>query len=185
MKIVQKKLRPKKCSVKTCRKEFVPTRPFQNWCCPDCAIELLNEKKRKQKQKEKKQAREKLKTRSDWMKDAQAAFNAYIRARDVDQPCISCGRFHQGQWHAGHYRPTSTSPALRFNEDNVHKQCQPCNTHMHGNLVEYRINLIRKIGFDKLEWLEGPHEPAKYSIEDLKDIKNKYLKLVREMRKNS
>lgn len=146
------------------------------------AIEYVRISKEKKQAKEVRKSRERLKTRGEWLKDAQASFNAYIRERDKDLPCISCGRFHQGQWHAGHYRPTSIASALRFSEDNVHKQCQPCNTHLHGNIIEYRINLGKKIGIDKLDWLEGVHESVKYSIEDLKRIKSIYKQKLKELK---
>ena len=57
---------------------------------------------------------------------------------------------------------------------NVHKQCQPCNTHLHGNLVLYRVNLIQKIGLDRVEWLEGPHEPLKLTVEAIKALRDEY-----------
>ena len=181
-------MRLKKC--KSCREEFTPLRTLQAVCSPACAIRhaeavRASEKSRaaKLERAEHRKAREKTKTRGEWMREAQVAFNAYIRERDRDFPCISCGRFHDGQWHAGHYRATSVAPALRFNEENVHKQCAPCNNYLHGNLLEYRINLIRRIGQDKVDWLEGNHEPAKYSIEELKSIKRNYSLITRELKK--
>ena len=41
-------------------------------------------------------AKERMKTRGEWTKDAQTAFNDFIRARDSGAPCVSCGRHHQG-----------------------------------------------------------------------------------------
>jgi hypothetical protein len=129
-----------------------------------------------------KRRREAIKTRSQWMKEAQTAFNAYIRARDQDKSCVSCGRHHEGQWHAGHYLSTGARPELRFNEDNCHKQCQPCNTHLHGNLVMYRAELIRRIGLYAVERLEGPQTPKKYTIPDLKEIRDEYREKLRNIR---
>jgi len=118
--------------------------------------------------------REKDKRRPEWLKEAQTAFNAFIRARDADLPCVSCGRHHQGQYHAGHYLTTGARPELRFSVINCWKQCSPCNLHLHGNLILYRVELIRRIGLDSVEWLEGPHEPTKYTIDDLRAIKKDY-----------
>lgn len=123
--------------------------------------------------------KERIKPRGQWLKEAQSEFNKYIRLRDAKEPCISCQRHHQGQYHAGHYRTVGAHPELRFNEINCQKQCAPCNNHLSGNLVDYRINLIKKVGLDKVEWLEGPHDPAKLSIEDIKVIKNKYRQLAK------
>lgn len=113
-------------------------------------------------------------------KEAQKAFNAFIRARDNDLPCVSCGRHHIGQYHAGHYKSVGSSPELRFEEINNNKQCAPCNNHLSGNIENYRINLIKKIGLDKVEWLEGPHEPKKYTCAELKAIEVYYKEKIKK-----
>jgi len=174
-----KATKPKKCPV--CGDPFTPFRPLQKVCGHACAIELAQKQRTTKERKEYREQKTKAKSRNDWMREAQTSFNAFIRARDDDFECISCGRVHTGQYHAGHYRPTSTTPALRFHELNVHKQCQPCNTHLHGNILGYRQGLIKKIGHDLVDWLEGPHEPAKYSIEDLKEIKRVYKLKLKEL----
>lgn len=173
-------LKQKAC--KSCRQKFVPSRPMQTACTPACAIAMAERKRQKQaqqeearKRKEARQRLERIKTRAQWMKEAQAAFNAFIRARDADRPCISCGRYHNGQYHAGHYLSVGSSPAMRFEELNVWKQCAPCNNHLSGNAVLYRRALVELIGPEKVEWLEGPHEPKKYTIDDLKAIKAEYI----------
>lgn len=170
---------------KTCRcgQEYVQYTSLQNRC-PKCLADRAAERRRKDERKKLREAKEKLKTRSEWLKEAQAAFNKWIRLRDYGLPCISCGRHHKGQYHAGHYRTVGAHPELRFSEDNCHKQCAPCNNHKSGNVVEYRINLSKKIGVDRLEWLEGPHEPKKYTIEEIKLIKKKYNALARELEKS-
>lgn len=136
----------------------------------------------KKEAKEDKAKREKLKSRAQWMKETQSVFNKFIRARDADQPCISCGRYHQGQIQAGHYLSTGARPELRFDERNVHAQCAPCNNHLSGNIALYRIALIAKIGLPAVEELEGPHEPKKYNIDELKSIKAYYAKKLREIK---
>jgi hypothetical protein len=137
--------------------------------------------KAKQVRKEYRAEKQKMKSRADWLREAQAAFNRYIRLRDHDKPCISCGRNHQGQWHAGHYRSVGACPELRFEELNVHKQCAPCNDHLSGNIVEYRRGLIERIGIDRVEWLEGNHEAKKYTIEEIRAIKAEYTRKAKEV----
>lgn len=100
------------------------------------------------------------KSKSDWAKEAQREFNRFIRLRDAKQPCISCQRHHQGQYHAGHYKTVGAHPELRFNEDNCFKQCAPCNNHLSGNITNYRPNLIELIGqnrVDALDYHSGGH----------------------------
>ena len=176
----------KKCKV--CGLEFKPTRPLQPTCSFDCSIvyglKMLAKNKEAAAKREAKEHRErkaKAKTRQEWLKDAQTAFNLFIRTRDKGRPCISCGRHHQGQYHAGHYRSTKAAPELRFEELNVWKQCQPCNTHLSGNIIEYRKRLIARIGVDRVEWLEGKHEAKHYTIDDLKAIKSEYTKKAKEL----
>ena len=45
----------------------------------------------------------------------------------------------------------------------------------------YRVNLIKKIGLEWVEWLEGPHDPIKYTIDDLKNIKLTYRAKLKEL----
>ncbi|RUM32065.1 MAG: hypothetical protein DSY42_01725, partial [Aquifex sp.] len=100
-------------------------------------------------------------------------FNRYIRERDKNETCISCGRVPKKR-NAGHYRSVGACPELRFEPLNVNLQCEHCNTFKSGNAIEYRINLVKKIGLERVEWLEGPHEPAKWSIDEIKAIKKEY-----------
>ena len=166
------KPRAKKC--KMCRTEFYPFKILQSVCSPRCAEHYAKEKARREVKHDIKQAKQALKTRSEHLKDCQAVVNRYIRLRDEKLPCISCGRYHTGQYHAGHYRSVGAMPSLRFNELNIHKQCSACNNHLSGNIVNYRINLIVKIGVDKVEWLEGNHEPLKLTIPEILALKVEY-----------
>lgn len=132
---------------------------------------IISERK---KSDAKKKREFKLNDKSYRLKMAQQAFNKFIRIRDESEPCISCQRHHEGQYHAGHYKTAGGFPELRFNELNCHKQCSACNNYLSGNITQYRINLIDKIGLNKVEWLEGPHEPKKYTCEELLAIEKKY-----------
>lgn len=129
-----------------------------------------------------KRRKEKLKGRQDWAKDAQTAFNAFIRSRDEGQPCISCGRHHQGQYHAGHYLSVGARPELRYTEINAHRQCAPCNNHLSGNAILFRVGLIKKIGVEAVEWLEGPHELPKWSIDDYREIRDFYREKLKSIK---
>lgn len=173
-------MRAKTC--RACGNKFEPIKSTQVICYSlPCAITHTQNLKAKRERKETKERKAKLKTRRDWLREAQAAFNRYIRTRDMGRPCISCGRHHTGQIHAGHYLSTGARPELRFDERNVHAQCAPCNTYLSGNLVNYRTGLVAKIGIDLVEWLEGSHEATHYSIDELKEIKKKYTRLSREL----
>ena len=159
-----------------------------SFCNMDHAIAWAKDKASRDKQKERdKKHRERKKRfndndRSLRTKMAQKAFNDFVRARDANLPCVSCDRFHDGQYHAGHYRTVGAHPDLRFEEANCHKQCSVCNNHKSGNIADYRIELVKRIGVEKVEWLEGPHEAKKYTCEELKEIELKYKHKLKELR---
>lgn len=172
---------PRKRRCKVCRSLFAPRSMTHKACGQGCALALAQEERKVIERKSDKARKVALKTRQQWLKEAQAAFNAFIRERDATLPCISCGRHHQGAHDAGHYRSVGAQPALRFDETNCHKQCVPCNQHKAGNVVEYRIRLLQKIGREAVELLEIEHEPAKYTIEDAQRIKATYKAKLRAL----
>jgi len=116
-----------------------------------------------------------------WHKQkAVATFNRWIsKVRDVNDPCISSGRFKATQWQAGHYVP-ATCAALRFDPANVHKQSSEDNLFRSGNLTQYRIRLIDKIGLAEVERLEGPQPQVKFTVDDYKQIREHYAGLLKE-----
>jgi hypothetical protein len=197
MTIERKPAKPKKCRVATCRASFVPSRMGQAVCSPACAmIDAPRHEPKARKaladieRKDIKVRKEKLKTRADHLREAQAAVNEYVRLRDAHLPCISCDSTPNdndlitgSRWDAGHYRSVGACPELRFEPLNIHRQCVKCNRNLSGNAVEYRIRLVLRIGADRVAWLEGPHEPRKYTVEEIKAIKAEYRAKTRELKK--
>lgn len=186
--VALKEVKQKTC--KACGGKFRPSfNSTQVVCSPKCALAHApanQQKARKaidqRERREIKVRKEKLKSRADHLKEAQVVVNQYIRLRDADLPCVSCGRFHDGQWHAGHFRSAGGHPELRFEPLNIWRQCAPCNTHKSGDLVNYRAELVRRIGPEKVEWLEGPHEAKRYTIDDLKAIKSEYRAKIKQLK---
>ena len=176
-------MRPKKCKV--CKNVFEPTKPLQQVCGFECALELAKDKRIKTVRKEVKEAKQKLKSRSDWLKDTQVIFNKYIRLRDQNDGCISCGSKSASAYHAGHYRSIGSAGHLRFNEHNCHRQCAACNTHLSGNLIRYRLGLIRKIGMELVEALESDNETVKWSIEEIKLLKVQFSAKIKAHESNN
>lgn len=152
--------KPKKCAI--CRATFSPRNSLQRVCGLGCAITYGNKvsiKKAKQKLDD-----------SDikvLTKRAQTVFNAYIRLRDAGRPCISCGTSRAISYHAGHYRSVGAMPAMRFNENNCHLQCSRCNTHLSGNLIEFRKGLISRYGVEYVDKLETDPPPLRLRAADL------------------
>lgn len=159
-----------------CYQPFIRFRTTQVICSPRCAQRMakIAEETRKDERKADRQKLDKIRPLSYWMGKAQHAFNAYIRERDKALPCIACGRYDVTAWHASHYLSTGARPELRFHEANVWAGCDRCNLFLHGNLVNYRIGLIDRIGLAAVEVLEGPHELPKWTSEDLMGITREY-----------
>lgn len=185
-----KQPKPRKCKV--CRTEFVPTKPMQSVCGLSCALSLASvakaKRERTQAAQERKETKAKLKTRGEWIADAQAAFNRYIRLRDAGKPCICCGlpmgpNVPGGAVDAGHYRSRGSAPHLRFDERNVHAQRKQCNRYDSGNVLGYRFGLRERIGIEAVEALEADQTPRTYTVDDLKAIKAKYTALARDLEK--
>lgn len=102
--------------------------------------------------------------------------HSYIRERDKQKPCISCG----GQWNdtfqAGHFYKAELYSNLKFDKDNIHGQCQGCNLFNDGNESGFRVGLINRYGKEFLDSLdvkaqEYKKESFKWDIEELKRIK--------------
>lgn len=177
---------------KVCKAEFEPQRMGQKVCSPLCAMALAKSERVKAERKEivkrRAEARKRLKGRADYMREAQAAFNAWIRARDAGLPCVCCGRHSAGhtrggEWDAGHYRSRGAAPHLRFDERNCHAQLKQCNRYAAGNVVGYRAGLIARIGLEAVEALESDHEPRKWSKDDLIEIRDAYRAKLRELKR--
>ena len=125
--------------------------------------------------------KEAIKTMADLKREAQTALNRWIvHVRDKDRPCISCGRFHQGAWHAGHYLSRGSAPQHALNPMNVWKQCAPCNTYLHGNQAAYRAQLVLEIGLAAVEALEQDCSVRKWTREELTALRDEYRRKTKE-----
>jgi hypothetical protein len=163
---------PREAPCGVCGRLFSRRNTLHRVCSPRCAVKSVKAQKSAERQ-EFKRRKDDAKPRSQWLKEAQTAFNAWIRARDAGRGCISCGT-HNGKANAGHYLSTAARPELRFHPLNVHLQCERCNTYLHGNLIAYRAALMERIGSAQLEMLEGPHPTSKLTRDDLKAIRDYY-----------
>lgn len=194
---MQSKNKERKCKVRGCCQYFTPRNSMHCVCSPVCGLTLARAKRendeqraRSDERKKDRETRDRLKTRSDWMKDAQKAFNAFIRQRDKDTDCICCGASLDptgpgGGVDAGHYRSVGSAPHLRFDERNCHAQTKKCNRYGAGRAVDYRRGLIARIGLAAVEALESDQSPKHYTIEDLKQIIATYRAKTRELLKES
>ena len=188
-------MQTKQKTCKWCKTKFTPERPSKICCSPDCEYDYglkhasrAEANRAREDRKTIKIKLDKLKTARDWTKEAQIAFNAYIRERDRQRPCICCGKALEvrsavgGEFDAGHYRSVGSAPQLRFDERNCHGQNKVCNRYGGGRAVDYRIGLIARIGLQAVEALEADQTPRKYTIDQLKAIKAHYVAKLKEIK---
>ena len=191
------KLPRRKCAHHGCRQWFHPVRNGQLVCSFECASAIGKEQTAKAREAAKQKAaqrqrteekagrqrrkakRESFKTKAQWDKEAQSAFNRYIRIRDEGKECVSCGNPLIGKSNyltgsaidASHYRSRGAASHLKFNVFNVHSACTRCNRQLSGNAVEYRIRLVDRIGLKRVERLEADNAPRRFDVTYLKRVK--------------
>ena len=190
----QKAPKPKKCKNPACGISFPPQRLGQAVCSPKCALAMAPANSERASKaiaqlgrREIKVRKEALKSRGDHMREAQQAFNEYIRTRDqaAGHFCISSGKpldWSGNAVDAGHYRSVGSAPHLRFDERNCHAQSKQDNRFLSGNAVDYRIGLIARIGQEAVDALESDQSVRKYSVEQIKGIKTYYRAKTRELK---
>ena len=177
-----------KCKV--CKKEFQQFRTTQNVCSTSCALKYSKDKqKKKEEQRERnekmlskfdKEIKEK-KSYQRLLLDARKYFQRWIRKRDEKQGCISCGS-KSDLVDAGHYFKAEVYSGIIFNENNCHSQCRKCNRYLNGNEINYRMGLVERYGEEfvqELEQIKDANRLKKWTREDLLEIKNKYINLLK------
>lgn len=173
-------MKTRKC--KYCKSVFTPINSLQKNCFePLCVSDWINEVKEKNWKKKKSKMKMDLMTIQDYVKLAQTVFNKYIRLRDAGNVCISCNKKPLKE-NAGHFYNANNHWSVRFDERNVHLQCEHCNTYLSGNLIYYRENLLTKIGIEEFENLSAEAmKTRKFTIDELKEIISTYKKKIKEI----
>jgi hypothetical protein len=184
--------RQRKCAV--CKEFFEPRSMTHKACKPSCAEELAVKVTALQKAKAQRQERaetkaklEKFKRLPDYKREAQAAWNSYVRARDAGLPCCSCGATPEqvfgGSMDCSHYRSRGSAPHLSFHLHNAAAACVKCNRFLGGNVVALRAGLIARFGEDKILAVEADNRPRHFTKEYLIRIKKIFTKKARRARK--
>lgn len=168
---------------KNCQNKFEPIRFNMKYCTEsECIKAFVEEVKVKQWKETKTRMKNDLKTTQDWLKEAQTHFNHFIRLRDNGLWCVSCG-LPPKKKNAGHYFSSGGHSNVRFDEDNVHLQCEACNTYLSGNLLNYQIGIEKRIGAQKLlELHERAHTEKRWSVDELKEIIRIYKNKVNQLK---
>lgn len=186
-----------------CRRKLEPERPSQivhAECAADYAVAEREKSERAEAKKaraaakveraETRRRKEAIKTIHNLIKEAQVAFNAFIRERDREKPCICCGiplgaGEVGGAFDCGHYRSTGSAPHLRFDERNAHAQRKVCNRWGAGRAVDYRIGLVARIGLEAVEALESDNRIHRWTRDELTAIRDHYRKAAKELQRSN
>ena len=169
----------RKCKI--CKNPFTPRSMTHKVCSAECSEILIKRDKVKEENKQIKDAKERMKTIGQLAKSTEKCCNAYIRERDRSYNCISCGMWSE-EWNAGHYISVGACRTLRFNEDNIHRQCVHCNLYKHGNQQQYRMRLIAKIGKERVEALEAWHPANKWTATKLIELEAYFKNKLKELK---
>ena len=166
---------------KHCKDKFEPLRFNQKYCMnEECVKVWVETEKQKQWKAKKTRLKKELMSLQDWLKLAQMTFNKWIRHRDKGLNCISCDKPPK-KANAGHYFSQGGHSNVRFHEDNVHLQCEHCNSYLSGNLLNYRIGIEKRIGTARLIVLEViANETKKWTIQELNEIIETYKRKLKE-----
>ncbi|PPC63891.1 hypothetical protein C1Y41_04400 [Pantoea sp. ICBG 1758] len=121
----------------------------------------------------------KQKERREFLKEAQEAFNKYIRVRDAGRPCHACGCVlndnnpdRPGAFvDASHFRSRARASQLRFNVFNCVTSCVHCNRDLSGNIPNLRRGLIDRFGLSIVIRLECDNTFKPYTISYLVRLK--------------
>lgn len=131
-----------------------------------------------------------MKKLGELRKEAQDAFNRYIRLRDQNRPCICCGEplgdpRYGGAYDAGHFLSRGSHPNLAFDERNVNAQRKGCNRPGGTTSAKFRAGMVARYGLAAVEALEADQTLRQYRHEDYREIKATYRAKARELEKQS
>lgn len=183
--------KPKTCKC-GCKVKFVPARPMQVAATPDCAIKMAE--KARIKKEERAAKAERAKTRAEkmeakppqyWLKRAEAAVNAYVRFRDRELPCISCGTWDTVRWEAGHFIPVGRSSFLRYDLSNIARQCHRCNCMEGGRMTDYEARVRFRIGDAEVDRLKAAPRMKIWEREELQAIEAEFKEKLKQAQKEA
>ena len=178
-------LKTKKCAV--CESEFTIYRSTDKYCSPKCAKEGAKINKRK---KAKSKPKKKRLTPINKLHDKAATLlQKLVRMRAADDngiaTCFTCGvKKHWKEMDGGHYIGRGTH-ITKLDERNLRAQCKRCNAwemKKTTGVLAYREALIKDIGLQEVEALEGLRwKPFKWNRLELDELVEKYQQEIKEL----
>tara|TARA_R110002126_G_C10262775_1_gene483221 strand:+ start:211 stop:714 length:504 start_codon:yes stop_codon:yes gene_type:complete len=122
-------------------------------------------------------SKKEIRTRTDWFKILQKVVNQWVKYRDQNKPCCTCGTTNDIKYDAGHFYTVAARPDIRFELTNIHRQCSmKCNQRGSGMRAEYKVFIVEKYGEDHLDWLESEKAGLKTQFPHWSDIEEEISK---------
>ncbi len=110
---------------------------------------------------------------TDWNKKLQEKINLIVRLIDFNQPCLAKGKL-ANQMHAGHVFSRGSTPSLRFNLHNIHRQSAQSN-HFQNEDGIFREGLIKEYGINYYEFTSNLR-----AVSSIKLTTNDYINLYKK-----
>lgn len=182
---------PKPAKCKHCRKRLAN---LGEKIHPDCVGPWYEANRAKLRIKavkaEKRQDRAKaeaMKTVPQLIAEVQEVFNHFIRLRDREKGCFVCHRPFPvgklgGDFDAGHVRSRGAAGHLRFNEDNCHGECKPCNRSHGAKPHQIEAGAIARIGQERYDALKNNNTVHKWQKDELRSLRAYYREKVKDMK---
>ena len=173
-----------------CSRVFQRQRPMQAVCGPVCAgrkVRADKAAKDKANREMDKAQREAMKTLPMLHAEARYWFNRWVRLRDADKPCVSCGKpppdgsVFQGGRDCGHFRSVGQAGHLRYTPDNAAAQCVHCNQYLAGNYTGFRKGQIERIGIERVDALENDNRPNQWKKDVVRAIRDEFKALCKAL----
>jgi hypothetical protein len=166
---------------KVCKNKFTYTNSTQVVCGYICALKYAKKEVKvvaRLKVQKKKEAKEKLKSNSEWLNELQTIINKIVREIDKDLLCLATNK-KTSIIHAGHVMSRASTPFLRFNLHNIHRQSGQSN-HFQSDDLKLREGLINEYGAKYFDYLiENRSGILKFSVDEIKIFKEKGRKFLK------
>jgi hypothetical protein len=156
---------------------------YQKSFLPKVSLKLKSFQKQKTKE-----MKENVKTKSDYEKELQKEINTIVRLIDKDQVCISTLKPLNAKFDAGHFYSVGSTPALRFNLNNIFAQSVYANQYLSGDQINFLSGLSQLYGENYKEYvlnLKSVYKELKLHIYEIKDKIKIAREIVKELKEQN
>ena len=156
---------------------------YQKSFLPKVSLKLKSFQKQKTKE-----MKENVKTKSDYEKELQKEINTIVRLIDKDQVCISTLKPLNAKFDAGHFYSVGSTPALRFNLNNIFAQSVYANQYLSGDQINFLSGLSQLYGENYKDYvlnLKSVYKELKLHIYEIKDKIKIAREIVKELKEQN